>query len=127
MAISDREKAFQPRNVPPPGEILVEEFLRPAGLTQTAVAGRLGWTRARLNQVARGKRSITADAALDLASVFGTTPQFWMNLQAMHDVDLALTRREKRHVPYPKPLPTALLAAERGQPSAYRKSPRSRR
>lgn len=107
---------IQPRNVPPPGEILVEEFLRPANLTQTSVASRLGWTRARLNQVARGRRAITADAALDLAAVFGTSPQFWLNLQAMHDVDRALARREKMHRPYPKQLPAALLAAERESP-----------
>jgi addiction module HigA family antidote len=104
---------IQPRDVPPPGEILLEEFLRPAGLTQTVVADRLRWTRARLNQVIKGHRAITAEAALDLAAVFGTTPQFWMNLQSMYDVDRALTRREKLHVPYPKPLPHALVAAER--------------
>ena len=116
----DRKKLIQPRNVPPPGEILVEEFLKPAGLTQTTVAGRLGWTRARLNQVARGRRAITADAALDLAAVFGTSPQFWMNLQAMQDVDRALARREKVHRPYPKQFPAALLAGERKSPRKQR-------
>ena len=104
---------IQPRNVPPPGELLLEEFLRPARLTQVVVADRLGWTRARLNQVIKGRRAVTADAALDLAALFGTTPQFWMNLQTMYDVDQALSRREKAHVRYPKSLPAPMVAERR--------------
>lgn len=103
---------IQPRNVPPPGEFLVEEFLKPMGLTQVAAAAKLGWTTTRLNQVAKAKRAITASAALDLAALFGTTPQFWLNLQAMYDVDRAMTHRERTHVRYPKPL-AGLVAAER--------------
>ena len=103
---------IQPRHVPPPGEILIEEFLRPAGLTQVAVADRLGWTRARLNQVIRGRRAISAEAALDLGALLGTTPQFWMNLQTMYDVDQAMARRDKARHRYPKPFPP-LVAAER--------------
>ncbi len=57
----------QPTNPFHPGEILAEEFLNPAGITQTAFAEKIGWTRARLNELINGKRGITADAALDLA------------------------------------------------------------
>ena len=77
----------QPTNPFHPGEILLEEFLEPMGLTQAAFAERLGWTRARLNELVRGKRGVTAQAALDLARVLGTSPKLWMNLQATFDLD----------------------------------------
>lgn len=86
--------ARQPKNPFHPGEILLEEFLRPMGITQTAFAERIGWTRARLNEVIKGKRGITADAALDLAEALGTSPKVWMNLQATFDLDRALKARE---------------------------------
>lgn len=57
------------------------------GLTQTAFAERIGWTRARLNELVRGKRGVTAEAALDLARALGTSPKLWMNLQATFDLD----------------------------------------
>ena len=79
----------QPANPFHPGEILLEEFLEPTGTTQTAFAQRVGWTRSRLNELIRGKRGITADAALDLADVLGTSPKLWMNLQATYDLDRA--------------------------------------
>ena len=63
----------QPTNPFHPGEILLEEFLEPMGLTQAAFAERIGWTRARLNELVRGKRGVTAEAALDLAQVLGTS------------------------------------------------------
>ncbi|MFY9269214.1 MAG: HigA family addiction module antitoxin [Candidatus Manganitrophaceae bacterium] len=84
----------QPKNPFHPGEILLEEFIKPSGKTQAALAEELGWTRARLNELIRGKRGITADAALDLARVFGTSAKLWMNLQATYDLDLAAKRRE---------------------------------
>ena len=84
----------QPKNPFHPGEILKEEFLDPAGLSQTAFAKKIGWTRARLNELIRGKRGITAESALDLAEVLGTSPKLWMNLQATYDLDQALKTRE---------------------------------
>ena len=83
----------QPENPFHPGEILLEEFLQPAGITQTAFSGQLGWTRARLNELIKGKRGITAESALDLAEVLGTSPKLWMNLQATWDLDQAMKRR----------------------------------
>jgi addiction module HigA family antidote len=84
----------QPRNPFHPGEILLEEFLRPGGMTQAALAGKLGWTKARLNELIRGKRGITADSALDLARVLRTTAKLWMNLQATYDLDQAAKKRK---------------------------------
>jgi addiction module HigA family antidote len=75
------------------GEILLEEFLKPANLTQTAFADQLGWTRARLNELIKGKRGITAESALDLADALGTSAKLWMNLQATWDLDQAMKRR----------------------------------
>lgn len=83
----------QPANPFHPGEILQEEFLQPAGITQTAFAEELGWTRARLNELIKGKRGITAESALDLADVLGTSAKLWMNLQATWDLDTAVKRR----------------------------------
>lgn len=84
----------QPKNPFHPGEILLEEFLDPAGITQTEFAGKLGWTRARLNELIKGKRGVTADAALDLAEALGTSAKLWMNLQATYDLDQAMSRRK---------------------------------
>jgi addiction module HigA family antidote len=85
----------QPTNPFHPGELLREEFLEPMQITQTAFAARLGWTRARLNELIKGKRGITAAAALDLAEALGTSPKLWMNLQATYDLDRA---EKARHV-----------------------------
>ncbi len=70
----------------PPGEMLLEEFLRPSGLTQVEAARRMEIPLNRLNEIIRGKRGITADTALRLARLFDTSPEFWMGLQA--DADL---------------------------------------
>ena len=83
-----------PKNPFHPGEMLLEEFLVPSRMTQTVLAQKLGWTRARLNELINGKRAITADSALDLSRVLGTSAKLWMNLQATYDLDKALRRRK---------------------------------
>ena len=83
----------QPKNPFHPGEMLLEEFLVPMDMSQAEFARRLGWTRARLNELIRGKRGITAESALDLAGILGTSPKLWMNLQATYDLDRALAAR----------------------------------
>ena len=83
----------QPQNPFHPGEILLEEFLEPLGLTQVEFAQRIGWTRTRLNELIKGKRGITAAAALDLADALGTSARLWMNLQATYDLDKAEKKR----------------------------------
>jgi addiction module HigA family antidote len=76
------------RNVHP-GEVLSEEFLAPLGLSQNAVARAIGVAPRRINEIVHGKRAITADTALRLARAFGTSPEFWMNLQASYDLEEA--------------------------------------
>ncbi len=78
-----------------PGEILLEEFLVPANMTQAAFAEKIGWSRSRLSEFIHGKRGVTADAAIDLAEALGTTSKLWMNLQASYDLDRALAKRRK--------------------------------
>ncbi len=84
---------YQPTNPFHPGAILLEEFLQPAGISQAEFARRIGWTKARLNELVRGKRGITADSALDLSEALGTSPKLWMNLQATYDLDKAVAKR----------------------------------
>ena len=81
--------ARQPKNPFHPGEILLGEFLEPKVITQAAFAEKIGWTKTRLNELIKGKRGITAAAALDLADALGTSPKLWMNLQATYDLDKA--------------------------------------
>ena len=76
----------QPKNPFHPGEILLEEFLQPKGLTQAEFADKLGWTKARLNELINGKRGVTAEAALVLAKALGTSAKMWMNLQVQLDI-----------------------------------------
>lgn len=77
-----------PTHRPPthPGEMLMEEFLRPLEITQTAAAEKMGISLNRLNELINGKRGITADTALRLAKLLKTSPEFWMNLQNAFDL-----------------------------------------
>jgi addiction module HigA family antidote len=87
--------ARKTRVVPPihPGETLREDLLQPLGLSANRLAMELQVPVTRVNDIVRGKRSITADTALRLARYFGTTPQFWMNLQANYELELAQDAR----------------------------------
>lgn len=79
------------KRLPPihPGEILREEFLAPMKLTPYSVARSCGVPRTRIERLAREETPVTADTALRLSRYFGTTPQFWMNLQAQYDLEHA--------------------------------------
>ena len=83
------------RTMPPihPGETLREDFLKPLGLTANRLATELFVPVTRVNDIVRGRRAITADTALRLARYFGTTPQFWINLQSNYDLELAQDAR----------------------------------
>ncbi|HSW51334.1 MAG TPA: HigA family addiction module antitoxin [Bryobacteraceae bacterium] len=83
------------KTMPPihPGETLREDFLKPLGMTANRLAIELQVPVTRVNDIVRGKRAITADTALRLARYFGTTAQFWMNLQANYDLELAQDAR----------------------------------
>ncbi len=72
-----------------PGEILRDEFLRPLGISVYRLAQDIKVPRTRLNDIVRGRRAIRTDTALRLARYFGTSPEFWLNLQTRYDLDLA--------------------------------------
>ena len=83
------------KKIPPihPGVTLQEDFLKPLGLSANRLAIELQAPVTRVNDIVRGKRAVTADTALRLARYFGTTPQFWMNLQANFDLEVAQDAR----------------------------------
>ena len=84
-----------PKNMRPihPGEILLKEFLEPMGITQYRLAKDITVAPRRINEIAHGKRAITADTALRLSRYFGATERFWMNLQTRYDLEV-----EKDHL-----------------------------
>jgi addiction module HigA family antidote len=78
------------KKLPPihPGEILMEEFLKPMGISQYRVAKDISVPPRRINEIVHGKRGVTADTALRLGRFFGMSPQFWLNLQTRHDLEI---------------------------------------
>lgn len=86
------------QKLPPvhPGEILLDEFLTPLGISQYRLAKALGVPPRRINEIVLGTRSITADTALRLARHFGNSEQFWLNLQAHYDLEVERDRLGKR-------------------------------
>jgi len=78
------------RKLPPvhPGEVLLEEFLKPLGLSQYRLAKSTSVPPRRINEIVHGKRRITADTALRLARYFGTSDRFWLNLQSRYDLEV---------------------------------------
>ena len=84
-----------------PGEVLLEEFIKPMGLSQNQLAHALDVDPRRINEIVLGKRSVTADTALRLARYFGTSAKFWLGLQTDYDLDRASDALEKtlrRHI-----------------------------
>ena len=79
-----------------PGEILLEEFIKPMHLTQNRLAIEIGVDARRINEIVLGDRSITADTALRLSRYFGVSPQFWLGLQAQYDLDVAMDKLGNR-------------------------------
>ena len=79
-----------------PGEVLLEEFLKPMNLSQNRVALAIGVPPRRINEIVLGKRSLTADTALRLGRYFGVSAQFWLGLQMDYDLDVAADNLEKR-------------------------------
>jgi addiction module HigA family antidote len=88
------------RDIPPihPGEILLEEFMKPLALSQYALAKALGVPPRRINEIVHGKRAITADTALRLGRYFEVNPQSWLNLQSHYDLELATLKLGERLV-----------------------------
>ena len=104
-----RVERLLPRLVPPthPGEMLLEEFLKPLEVSQSAFAIRLGVSFPRLNEIVRGKRSVTPDTALRLARVTGMSADFWLGLQLDWDLWHALRSDEAKAIAKLSPLPRA--------------------
>ena len=75
-----------------PGEVLLEEFIKPLGISQYQVAKDVGVPPRRINEIVLGKRAVTADTALRLARYLGTSERFWLNLQARHDLEIGKDR-----------------------------------
>ena len=90
-SITTEDKTMHTSGMTPihPGEILREEFLAPLGMSAHALAMELRVPGPRINDIVREKRGISADTALRLSRYFGTTPEFWMNLQSAYELDLA--------------------------------------
>ncbi len=88
-----------PKNRQPvhPGEVILEEFLKPLGLSQEQFVKHLGgtWTQPKISAIINKKRAITESIALDFADVFGTTPEFWLNLQNRYDLWIAKQEHKK--------------------------------
>jgi addiction module HigA family antidote len=78
------------------GEILIEEFMEPMGLTQQALADAMGVQRKHVNQLCKDRRSVTAPTALILARVFGNSPEFWLNVQRRSDLWKAMNSLDER-------------------------------
>jgi addiction module HigA family antidote len=92
-----------------PGEVLLEEFIKPMNLSQNRLAIEIGVDARRINEIVLGVRSVTADTALRLARYFGVSPQFWLGLQAEYDLDVAMDKlgnRLEREV-HPRQMATA--------------------
>ena len=79
-----------------PGEVLLQEFLIPLGISQNALARSIGVPPRRINEIVLGKRALTADTAVRLAHYFGTSEQFWMALQATFDLEEARNKLGRR-------------------------------
>jgi addiction module HigA family antidote len=93
-----------------PGEVLLEEFIKPMNLSQNRLAIEIGVDARRVNEIVLGGRSITADTALRLARYFGVSPQFWLGLQAEYDLDVAMDKLGNRLEREVRPHQTATIA-----------------
>jgi addiction module HigA family antidote len=90
------------------GEILIEEFMEPMGLTQGALAEAMGVQRKHVNELCNERRAVTAPTALILARVFGNSPDFWLNVQRRSDLWEAMrSPRERKRIERARPLTTA--------------------
>jgi addiction module HigA family antidote len=90
------------------GEILVEEFMEPLGLTQAALAEAMGVQRKHVNELCNNRRNVTAATALILARVFGNSPEFWLNVQRRSDLWEAMhSPKERARIDRAKPLESA--------------------
>jgi addiction module HigA family antidote len=90
--VTTNERAREKLSPIHPGEVLLDDFLIPMGLSQYRLAKDISVPPRRINEIVLGKRSVTADTALRLGRYFGTTEQFWLNLQTRHDLEIERDR-----------------------------------
>ena len=104
-----------PTSGPPthPGEMLLEEFLKPLGMSQTELAAKIGVSYPRVNELIHGKRGITPDTALRLEQLFGMEAQFWLNLQLAWDLYHLLRSLAAKRIRKIKQLPALAAAVSR--------------
>ncbi len=109
-SLRDRASSLVERRLPThrppthPGEMLLEEFLKPMGVSQSEAARRLGVSFPRLNEIVHGKRSVTTDTALRFAQVVGMTAGFWLGLQSDWDLWHAMRSKEAESISRLEPL-----------------------
>jgi len=98
--LSLEERVMSISRMPPikPGEVLLEEFLKPMGISQYRLAKDISVPPRRINEIVHGKRAITANTALRLSQYFGTSERFWMNLQTRYDLEIEKDRLGDRLV-----------------------------
>jgi len=111
--MTNKIKIEEEERLPPihPGEVLLEDFMKPLGISQYRLAQDLGVPALRISQIVHGKRAVTADTALRLARYFGTSANVWMRLQARYDLEVAeavLAERVQREVKVRQPPPHVL-------------------
>jgi addiction module HigA family antidote len=88
-----------PRITTHPGEILIEEFMRPIGLSARALAAEIGVPQNRISDIVRRRRAVSADTAIRFGRYFGTDPRFWTNLQAAYDLSTAVAGTDYSAIP----------------------------
>ena len=86
---------MRPGNPIHPGQMLLKEFIEPSNISQREFAARIGWTTAKLNELIKGKRGVTASTALDLAEALNTSPELWLQLQMYVDIHVEERYRKK--------------------------------
>ncbi len=102
LTIIKEGKMARTKNLIHPGEILLEEFLRPLAISQNKLAMDIHVPAPRINAIVKGIRSISADTAIRLGRYFGTGPEFWLNLQNNYDLCIAATKSQKEFEAIPQ-------------------------
>ncbi len=112
--------ATMKRRPTPPGEMLLQEFLKPAGITQVALAAKMGVPIQRVNGIISGRRAVTAETAILLARALGTTPELWLNLQVAVDLWEAQQRMPRARAGRALMRPRPSIHAGRPSPASER-------
>jgi len=94
-----------------PGEVLMEDFLKPMGITQYRLAKQIKVYPRKINEIVHGKRAVTADTALRLSRFFGTSAELWVNLQALYDLEMARDVLEAKIIEHVTPFQAQPVAA----------------